>query len=166
VVRGRVDPPELREEDEPLSDAPLSQSLIGTWRLVSREDRTASGERRIDPGLGADPIALLVYDRGGNFAAQFMKRDRQASSPGPAAAAGPNNSRAVGGYDAYFGSYTVDDAAGTVTQRLQGALSAENVGLVLTRSMRVTGDELVIQLDTASADGTPVVRTLRWTRAG
>lgn len=40
------------------------------------------------------------------------------------------------------------------------------MGLVLTRSMHVAGDELVIQLDTASADGTPVVRTLRWTRAG
>ena len=148
-----------------MSGVPLSQALIGTWRLVSREDRTASGERRVDPGLGADPIALLVYDRRGNFAAQFMKRDRD-SAPLATSASAPNNSQAVGGYDAYFGSYTVDDAAGTVTQRLMGALSAENVGLVLTRSMQVSGDELVIRLDTASADGTPVVRTLRWTRAG
>ena len=147
-----------------MSDVPLSQTLIGTWRLVSREDRTASGERRVDPGLGADPVALLVYDRGGNFAAQFMKRDRR-SPPAATGASAPNNSQAVGGYDAYFGSYTVDDAAGSVTQRLLGALSAENVGMMLTRSMRVSGDELVIQLDTASADGTPVVRTLRWTRA-
>lgn len=83
-----------------------------------------------------------------------------ASSP-----SAPNNSQAVGGYDAYFGRYTVDDAAGTVTQRLVGALSAENVGLVVSRSMQVSGEELVIQLETASADGTPVVRTLRWTRA-
>ena len=152
-----------------MSGTRLSQALIGTWRLVSREDRTASGQRRIEPGLGSDPVALLIYDRGGNFAAQFMKRDRlaaaAAAAPSPAGTGAPNNSRAVGGYDAYFGSYTVDDVAGTVTQRLEGALSAENVGLVLTRSMRVTGDELVIQLDTASADGTPVVRTLRWTRA-
>ena len=148
-----------------MSDVPLSQALVGTWRLVSREDRTASGEPRIEPSLGADPIALLVYDRGGNFAAQFMKRDRQSVPPTSAGASGPNNSRAVGGYDAYFGSYSVDDAAGTVTQRLLGALSPENVGLVLTRSMRVSGDELVIHLETASADGTPVVRTLRWTRA-
>ena len=147
-----------------MSDVPLSQALIGTWRLVSREDRTGSGERRIDPGLGEDPIALLVYDRGGNFAAQFMKRDRR-SAPADTSPSAPNNSQAVGGYDAYFGSYTVDDAAGSVTQRLLGALSAENVGIMLTRSMRVSGDELVIQLDTASADGTPVVRTLRWTRA-
>jgi hypothetical protein len=148
-----------------VSGMPLSQTLIGTWRLVSREDRTASGERRIDPALGADPIALLVYDRGGNFAAQFMKRDRQ-SAPVATGPSVPNNSQAVGGYDAYFGSYTVDDAAGTVTQRLVGALSAQNVGMVVTRSMQVADDALVIQLETASADGTPVVRTLRWTRAG
>ena len=83
-----------------MSDVPLSHALIGTWRLVSREDRTASGERRIDPGLGADPIALLVYDRGGNFAAQFMKRDRR-SAPAATGASSPNNSQAVGGYDAY-----------------------------------------------------------------
>jgi len=148
-----------------VADVPLSQALLGTWRLLSREDRTATGERRVDPGLGADPHALLFYDRAGNFAAQFMKRVRDPVDRAVPQSSAPNNSRAVGGYDAYFGTYAVDDAAGTVTQRLVGALSAENVGLVLTRSMRVLGDELVIQLETASADGTPVTRTLRWRRA-
>ena len=148
-----------------MSGVPLSQALIGTWRLVSREDRTASGERRIDPGLGADPIALLVYDRGGNFAAQFMRRDRSTPVPdGPAA--GRNNSRAQGGYDAYFGTYTIDDANATVTQRLVGALSPENVGHVLTRAMDVQGDTLVIRLDTTTADGAAVTRTLTWKRIG
>jgi hypothetical protein len=147
-----------------VADRPLSQALLGTWRLLSRENRTAGGERRIDPGLGADPEALLFDDRRGNFAAQFMKRDRKPGSFESAAVAGPNNSRAVGGYDAYFGSYEVDDLTGAVRQRLVGALSPENVGLVVTRSRRVAGDELTIQLDTASADGTPVLRTLRWRR--
>jgi hypothetical protein len=81
-----------------------------------------------------------------------------------AAGAAPNNSRAMGGYDAYFGSYTVDDARGTVTQRLQAALAAENVGQVLTREMTVAGDELTIRVDTADAAGEPVVRTLRFRR--
>jgi hypothetical protein len=96
-----------------------------------------------------------------------MKRDRDAA-PQPEAEAtrtGPNNSRARGGYDAYFGSYTVDDARGTVTQRLAGALSPENVGLVLTRALTVTGDELVIRLETSTTTGEPIVRTLRWRRA-
>ena len=119
----------------------------------------------MDPALGEDPVALLFYDRSGNFGAQFMKRDRSSVVEvvgGPA----KNNSRARDGYDAYFGSYTVDDAAGTVTQELAGALSRENVGHVLTRAMRVDGDRLTIELETTSVDGEPVTRTLLWTRIG
>jgi GNAT superfamily N-acetyltransferase len=142
---------------------PLSSRLPGTWLLESRVDVTASGKRRIEPSLGDDPVALLFYDRSGHFAAQFMKRDRSVAAPdGPGGT--PNNSRAQGGYDAYFGTYTVDDAQGTVTQRLVGALSAENVGSVLTRAMEVRGDRLVIRLQTNASDGTAVTRTLTWKR--
>jgi hypothetical protein len=145
------------------SDVPLSRSLPGSWLLESRIDVTASGERRAEASLGEDPLALLIYDRSGHFAAQFMKRDRSAPSPeGPSAAR--NNTRAQGGYDAYFGTYSVDDAAGAVTQRLIGSLSPENVGAVLTREMEVRGDRLVIRLQTSAADGTPVTRTLTWRR--
>ena len=152
----------------PDESVPLSESLIGTWELLSREDHTSSGERRIDPALGADPIAIVTYDRTGHFAAQFMKRDR-GQDPVPETAAtraAPNNSRAQGGYDAYFGTYETDDEVSTVTQRLLGSLSAENVGLVLTRRMTVVGDELTIRLDTATLEGEPVTRTLRWKRVG
>jgi hypothetical protein len=145
---------------------PLSKSLVGTWMLTSREDRTRDAAVHPDPGLGSDPVAVLIYDAAGNFAAQFMKRDRSRLEPAaPAAGAAPNNSRAQAGYDAYFGTYTVDDGAGTVTQRLAGALSAENVGMVLTRAMTVEGDELTIHLETNALDGVPIVRTLRWRRA-
>jgi hypothetical protein len=144
----------------------LSTTLVGTWQLLSREDRTRSGERRIDPGLGADPIALLYFDRQGHFAAQFMKRDRSAVADADAASGAPNNSRARGGYDAYFGSYRVDEGSGAVTTTLIGALSPENVGQVFTRMMAVTGDELTIRLETATPTGEPIIRTLRWKRVG
>jgi hypothetical protein len=145
---------------------PLSTTLPGTWRLVSRTDVATNGERRIDPALGEDPIAILFYDRSGNFAAQFMKRDRTAAVDVVAAGPAKNNSRAKDGYDAYFGSYTIDDAAGAVTQELAGALSKENVGHVLTRGMTVEGDALTIELETTSVEGEPVTRTLRWKRVG
>ena len=150
----------------PSTDPPLSLALPGTWELVSRIDVTDAGERRIDPSLGPDPVALLIYDRAGHFAAQFMKRDRTSGAVVDAPSAGANNSRAQGGYDAYFGTYEVDDAAGTVTQRLLGALSAENVGLVLTRGMQVEGDRLTISLRTTATTGEPVTRTLTWRRVG
>jgi hypothetical protein len=148
------------------SDPPLSAALPGTWELVSRVDVADAGEQRIEPSLGADPLALLIYDRAGHFAAQFMKRDRTRAAVVDEPSAGANNSRAQGGYDAYFGTYEVDDAAGTVTQRLLGALSAENVGLVLTRGMQVEADRLTISLRTTTATGEPVTRTLTWKRVG
>lgn len=143
---------------------PLSETLPGTWKLLSRRDVTASGELRPEPSLGEDPFGLLYYDRAGNFAAQFMKRDR--SSPiSDSPAAGTNNSRAQGGYDAYFGAYTIDEANRTVTQRLTAALSKENVGLVVTRAMEVENHTLTIRLNTTTARGEAVTRTLIWERA-
>lgn len=146
----------------------LSKSLVGTWELTLREDRTRSGERIDEPSLGAEPFGLLIYDGGGNFAAQFMKRDRSqpeaAASVGSPAAA--NNTRAWGGYDAYFGKYSVDDKTGLVTQTLVGALSPDNVGQVVTRALEVDGDALVIRLDTTSATGEQVERLLKWRRVG
>jgi hypothetical protein len=149
----------------------LTRELVGTWELVSRIDLATTGERRLEPLLGDDPIALLYYDRSGHFAAQFMKRDRTMSHARDAneasgVSSAPNNSRAQGGYDAYFGTYSVDDVQGTVTQRLLGALSPENVGLVLTRAMTVEGTALTITLETATGAGESVTRTLVWRRVG
>lgn len=144
---------------------PLSTTLPGTWLLQSRIDVTASGHKRPEQSLGEHPLALLIYDRSGHFAAQFMRRERGVDVPdGPGAA--KNNSRAQNGYDAYFGTYTIDDDTGSVTQRLLGALSPENVGAVLTRAMEVQDNTLIIRLETTAADGTPVTRTLTWQRVG
>lgn len=144
----------------------LSATLPGTWELLSRVDVDDTGEIRDEPSLGSDPIALLIYDRAGNFAAQFMKRDRSSAAVVDLPKAGSNNTRAQGGYDAYFGRYSVDDVASTVTQRLSAALSAESVGVEITRAMKVVDDQLVIQLRTTSAAGQTVTRTLTWRRVG
>jgi len=141
----------------------LSSELPGTWLLESRVDVTPAGKQHPDPLLGDDPVALLIYDRTGHFSAQFMKRNRSAVIQAAPANA-KNNTQAQGGYDAYFGTYSVDDANGMVTQQLMGSLSAANVGMVLTRAMEVRGTTLLIKLETTAADGTPVIRTLTWRR--
>jgi hypothetical protein len=141
----------------------LSSGLPGTWLLQSRIDTTRDGRRHPDGLLGEDPVALLIYDRTGHFSAQFMKRDRSAVEQAAPANA-KNNTQAQGGYDAYFGTYRVDDTNGTVTQQLMGSLSPGNVGMVLTRGMDVQGDTLLITLETTAADGTSVTRTLTWQR--
>jgi hypothetical protein len=155
----------------------LATGLLGYWRLLAREDFDAEGRRRIDPAMGSDPLGALAFFPG-QFAAQFMKRDRGGEGEGAGggargdegaagkAAASANNSAAVNGYDAYFGSYTVDAANGTITVHLEGALAPQNVGQSFTRAVRVEGDRLLIRLATHAHDGTPITRTLTFERRG
>jgi hypothetical protein len=142
----------------------LSSQLIGSWRLRSREDRTADGELRIDPFLGPNPVGLAVFDRAGNFTAQLMKRERDADAPPTIRAAIANNTAGVDGYDSYFGRYVADDSTGVVTQTLEGTISPGDVGRVVTRQMRVENDVLTIQVETSTIDGETVMRTLVWER--
>ena len=112
--------------------------------------------------LGSDPLGMLTYTRD-RFAAQFMKRDRSATSGQPAAGSGKNNTSAVGGYDAYFGTYRVGEN-GLVVHRLEAALTPGNVGLEVARTLAVVDDKLAIVLETATEQGELVTRTLTWER--
>ena len=153
----------VRLEPLPPPGADLGRAILGTWRLLSRIDLDGEGKRHVDPFLGADPLGILTFTPN-SFAAQFMNRLRDAAPPPGASAPGANNTSAVGGYDAYFGTYVFDPKAGTIATTLEGALSPANVGVTFTREIRVVGDRLWIRLATTAADGTPVTRTLTWER--
>jgi hypothetical protein len=138
--------------------------MVGLWRLLSREDFDQGGGRHIDPIMGPTPIGLLCFGPT-RFAAQFMNPDRSGTTV-PSPVSGPNNSGAINGYDAYFGSYTIDATAGTVTVLLDGALSPANIGQAFVRDIRVAENHLWIQLKTTAVDGTAITRTLAFARDG
>jgi lipocalin-like protein len=141
----------------------LSADIQGVWWLVSREDWTASGEQRIDPVLGADPIGILAYAKN-KFTAQFMKRDRTSDTANNAFTAGQNNTAAMSGYDAYFGSYAVDEEAGEVSHTIVGSIIPGNVGMTVLRNLHADENRLTIQLQTTTTEGEPITRTLTWKR--
>ncbi|MBS1528813.1 MAG: lipocalin-like domain-containing protein [Bacteroidetes bacterium] len=142
----------------------LATALRGIWWLQTREDWTKDGQKRIDPTLGADPIGILSYS-GTHFAAQFMKRDRSKDAAGQVTSySGSNNTVAVDGYDAYFGTYEVDEQSGKVAHTLVGSITPANIGITASRDMRADADRLVIQLETTRPDGEPITRTLTWKR--
>lgn len=140
-----------------------THEFTGVWWLLSREDRAKDGSIRIDPTLGPDAKGILTYANG-RFAAQFMKRDRSNIAGIANPSTGQNNTGAVGGYDAYFGTYTVDPNSGEVLHRLEGALTPQNVGMEVRRTLTVHGDSLIIELETTTLEGEPVTRTLTWER--
>ena len=117
----------------PPPSAGLATAILGFWQLVSREDFDAAGHRNIDPVLGADPLGVLCFAPG-RFAAQFSRRDRSVLAAAPGVAApGANNSAAVNGYDAYFGTYRLNEGEGLLTVTIDGALSPAGVGQSYTR---------------------------------
>jgi hypothetical protein len=139
----------------------LAKAIQGVWWLLSREDWTKDDQKRIDPILGPDPVGILSYAKN-HFAAQFMKRNRADGSDNPIMHSGQNNTSAVGGYDAYFGTYQVNEETGKVEHTLIGSLTPANVGMTVSRDLRVDGDQLTIQLNTTSPEGEAITRTLVW----
>jgi hypothetical protein len=137
--------------------------MQGVWWLLSREDWTKDGQKRIDPVLGADPIAILTYTKT-HFAAQFMKKDRSIESGSQSSYSGQNNTIAIGGYDAYFGTYQANEETGKVTHTLIGSINQANIGITVTRDLRVHQNNLTIQLETTTPEGEPIIRTLVWKR--
>ena len=143
----------------------LAATILGIWKLKSREDVDAAGQVHIDPFLGRDPLGILCFGPT-HFAAQFMKRDRSRQENVPPRVWAENNTVAVNGYDAYFGTYTVDEIGGTLTTYLEGSISPENICATYVRNVRVVHNELIIQLDTTALDGTAVIRTNIFSRIG
>jgi hypothetical protein len=155
----------MKKGSLPPLTANLASKILGIWMLKSREDVDAEGQVLVDPFLGRDPIGILCFGPS-HFAAQFMKRDRSDEEDVPQRVQAKNNTAAVNGYDAYFGTYSVDETAGTLSTNLEGSMSPVNIGKTYVREVRVVNSELIIQLKTTAVDGTAITRTNTFSRVG
>ena len=152
----------------PASQSGVSGSggqLVGTWRLTSRVVRLEDGTAVQDQGLGSAPKGYLIYDSTGHMAVQLMRPDRLTAMDCSASGSAPsdNSPQLLSGYEAYFGTYTVDGSNHTVTHHLEGALAAADVGRDLVRQFQISDDKLTIVVRTSSPKEKQV-RTLIWER--
>jgi hypothetical protein len=128
--------------------APAASELAGAWHLVSVETVRPNGEI-IYPFYGKHPQGLIIYDSAGWMSVQIV------SDPKPAVPAG--NSRdsfrnapaaekaiAADGYYAYFGTYTVDAAASTVTHHLKDSLYPGERGADFLRHCSIVNGQLTL----------------------
>jgi hypothetical protein len=102
--------------------ASLKDRFIGTWKLVNIEQRSARGEV-IPPAAGAigNRTGYIIYDPAGYMAVSIMPVGRKKyAGPQPTE---EEAKAAITGYAAYFGTFTIDHAEGTVRHRLQGSLN-------------------------------------------
>ena len=151
------------EEKRP--GAPGSSKLVGTWKLVSIEERNAEGRPVTPLDYGPEPIGMLMYDATGHMSVHAMRRGRPRLASDDVHLAAPELAKAAFiGYGAYFGTYTVDERAGLVIHHVQGSLIPNWEGSEQRRRFTISGDMLVLEPPEIRAGGEKRTRRLTWQR--
>ena len=120
-----------------------AKEIIGSWKLLSYEDRDESGS--IVYPYGKSPAGLLIYDSTGHMAVQMMK------TPPPDVASddwdkftAAEKVALYDGYVAYFGRYEVDTTRHLVFHLPEADLSRLYIGRREERHFELSGDQLVL----------------------
>lgn len=109
--------------------------LIGAWKLVKLDQPGPDGRLEQIESSG-----MFVFTRDGHLSVQVMNRGpKQQGTP-----TGPEQ-YSQGGYEASYGSYTVDDQAHTFTFHVEGALVRSLIGRDLLRTFEIAGDRMIVK---------------------
>lgn len=158
-------PAAARSEERALPRNPGTGKLVGTWKLVSIDERDAQNRRVTPLDYGANPVGLLMYDAKGYMSAQAMRRDRPRLASEDVHRATPEQAQAAFvGYNAYFGTYEVDELAGVVIHHVEGSMIPNWEGGRQHRRFTLSGNTLVLEPPAFQAGGETRSRRLTWQR--
>ena len=143
----------------------VRERIAGAWRLETRTVAQGNGAALVDPVLGQQPIGRLFYDASGHMMLQMMRQARAQAISVPSNPTDAKHPRIVLGYDAYFGTFTVNEAEGTITHHVEGSLFPEDLGKQFKRFYKLEGDTFTLSFTSTSPDGAELTRTLRFHRA-
>jgi Lipocalin-like domain len=114
-----------------------ARRLIGSWRYVGS---TIDGKPRAE--RGSNPKGIIIYDTHGHMACHVAP-DRQVTRAGKEPT-GEEAKAALAGHIAYFGTYSVDEKARTVTHHRLGSVQPGDKGDVV-RGYEFVGDRLILR---------------------
>src|SRR6516165_6034012 len=116
-----------------MTDGEVANKLLGAWRYVGTRINGNNWDR------GANPKGIIYYGPHGEMAVQIapdVNRTRAGALMTPQEAF-----TAAKDYIAYFGTYTVDEAAGTVTHHRHDSLQPGDKG-DLVQTLEVTWERI------------------------
>ena len=143
----------------------MSNPFTGTWRLQDAFALT-DDSRRVPSPLGEKVLGQIMYDDAGNMSAQLMAEGRPRFSA-RAAEDTPDVEfkQAFLSYTSYWGTYRIDEAAGTVTHTVIGANAPSWPGSEQLRYFDLQGKILTLKTPPIRGrDGVKQVQQLIWER--
>ena len=131
----------------------LKEQLVGTWILVSCDDKAADGTTL---PFCVNPTGTLSFDASGRYVEVIAARGR------PKFTAGRNSpadefKAAAGSVAANFGTWSANDADKIITRHFEGALLPNVEGTDTKDMATVVGDELRL-VETSPFPGVEVWR--------
>lgn len=108
--------------------------LIGAWRLVELDQLGPDGILNRVESSG-----MFVFTPDGHLSVQVMHREPKQQKP-----AAPEQ-YSQGGYEASYGSYTVDEHAHTFTFHIEGAIVRSLIGKNLLRTFEISGNRMTVK---------------------
>jgi hypothetical protein len=132
----------------------LQKQLVGTWRLISAEDRNSPQDPWVPYTFGNPPSGYFIYDATGHASVQIMTTPPQTIAEPASQNPTPDEALAVfENYISYYGTYTVDET--NITVQVEGAWDPRQVGTAQARPYELEGDTLII------GDQVTYIRTLK-----
>jgi hypothetical protein len=128
------------------------ERIVGVWKLISFE-RKASEGGDIVQAYGPNPLGRIVYDKAGRISAILMRPDRKPVRSIQEASLEDLRQMQTG-FVAYFGTYTVDEAAKTVYHHVKAAFNPAWPGTDLKRRYEISGNRLTLLTTGGNGDGT------------
>ena len=140
-----------------------SVDFVGTWKLISFESRLSNGEVRYP--LGPKPMGRIMYDDKGNMAVVMSRPERaRMTSPDKTHAPLEEKGAALDSFDAYFGTYSINEARRVVTHHVEGALFPNWMATAQERFYSFTGDRLQLSTKPIAYGGCTATAVLVWQR--
>ena len=140
-----------------------SQSLIGTWKLVSDKQVKADGSS--SDLYGASPLGQLIYDSRGNMSVHLLTpdlpkcgtQDRRKCPDGAARSAFDN-------YLGYWGRFKVTAGGKSLMHIIEGASIPDWIGTSQERFFELSGDRLTLTTPLQQIAGVESKTVLVWQR--
>jgi Lipocalin-like domain len=123
-------------------------SLVGAWSLLECAEILPDGSRRLP--FGDHALGQVIYTADGRMSAQLVRADDRPAFASDDYRGAPVDvvAEAFQQYFGYFGRYTVDASAGTVTHFIEGAWFPNLENTAQVRTFRFEADRLILEAAT------------------
>jgi hypothetical protein len=119
---------------------------VGTWRFVSMEARSPEGQ--VIYPYGENIFGRLIYTADDFMSVLLMNPNRPSfSSDDPMAGTTDEIEAAFRGFDAYCGTYTIDEERATVTHHIQASKFPNWIGTDQVRSFERRDGRMILKAD-------------------